>query len=138
AFAVGSFGYLVGTTLAARMVMRLGVPRTLGIGSVTLAAGGLLMLAALALELTSAFSLVLPMGLYLAGLGMVLPQAAAGALTPFPDRAGAASSLFGFLQQSGGAICGAIVSAVTGQSAWPMALGVAVTGGATLAVWLAT
>ena len=46
-------------------------------------------------------SLVLPMAVFLAGLGMVLPQGIAGAMTPFPERAGAASSLFGFVQQTG-------------------------------------
>ena len=45
-------------------------------------------------------SIVLPVSIYLAGLGMVLPQSIAGALTPFPERAGAASSLFGFVQQT--------------------------------------
>ena len=33
AFAVGSVGYMTGTTLAARLVMRLGLDRTLGFGA---------------------------------------------------------------------------------------------------------
>src|ERR1019366_6535294 len=107
AFAVGSVGYMGGTTLAARLVMRRGLDRTLGIGAAALAAGGLAMVMAVALGLTSAASLVLPMALYLAGLGMVLPQAIAGAMTPFPERAGAASALLGFVQQSAAAPCGA-------------------------------
>ena len=65
------------------------------------------MVAAVALGLTSAASLVLPMAIYLAGLGMVLPQSIAGAMTPFPERAGAASALLGFIQQSVAAVCGA-------------------------------
>ena len=68
---------------------------------------------------------------------MVLPQGIAGAMTPFPERAGAASSLFGFVQQSAAAVCGAVVGWFLGQSAWPLALGVAVMGCATLALWLA-
>jgi DHA1 family bicyclomycin/chloramphenicol resistance-like MFS transporter len=94
--------------------------------------------AAVGLGLTSALSLVLPVAVYLAGLGMVLPQSMAGALTPFPERAGAASSLFGFIQQSVAALCGAVVGWLLGQSAWPLAGGVAVMGGAALALWLAT
>ncbi len=137
-FAVGSGGYLVGTWVAARVVVPLGVACTLGIGSLAVAAGGLAMVAALALGLSSAFALVLPMSLYLAGMGMVLPQAAAGAMQPFPQRAGAASSLLGFVQQSSAAVCGALVGAALGQSAWPMALGVAIAGCATLGLWLAT
>jgi len=138
AFAVGSFGYLVGTAIAARTVMRIGVARTLGYGSATLAVGGVGMVAALLFGLSSAFALVLPMAVYLAGMGMVLPQSAAGALTPFPERAGAASSLLGFVQQSAAAVCGAVVGALIGLSAWPMALGVASAGLATLLLWLLT
>ena len=52
---------------------------------------------------------------------MVLPQGIAGGLTPFPERAGAASSLFGFVQQSIAALCGAVVGALLGRSAWPLA-----------------
>ena len=61
------------------------------------------------------------MALYLAGLGMVLPQAIAGAMTPFPERAGAASALLGFVQQSAAALCGALVGALLGSTAWPLA-----------------
>ena len=69
---------------------------------------------------------------------MVLPQGIAGAMTPFPERAGAASSLFGFVQQSAAAVCGAAVGWFLGQSAWPLALGVAMMGCATLGLWLTT
>ena len=81
----------------------------LGIGGCACAAGGLGMVVAVAFGLTSSLSLVLPIAVYLAGLGMVLPQGIAGAMTPFPERAGAASSLFGFVQQSAAALCGAVV-----------------------------
>ncbi len=138
AFAIGSVGYMVGTTLAARLVMRHGVDATLGVGAAAMAAGGLSMAMAVALGLTSAASLVLPMALYLAGLGMVLPQSIAGAMTPFPERAGAASALLGFVQQSLAALCGAAVGALLGSSAWPLAGAVAAMGCATLGLWILT
>jgi DHA1 family bicyclomycin/chloramphenicol resistance-like MFS transporter len=138
AFAIGSVGYMVGTTLAARLVMRHGVDATLGVGAAAMAAGGLAMLLAVAFGLTSAASLVLPMALYLAGLGMVLPQSIAGAMTPFPERAGAASALLGFVQQSLAALCGAAVGALLGTSAWPLAGAVAGMGCATLGLWILT
>jgi DHA1 family bicyclomycin/chloramphenicol resistance-like MFS transporter len=96
------------------------------------------MVAAVAFGLTSFLSLVLPVAVYLAGLGMVLPQGIAGALTPFPERAGAASSLFGFVQQSIAALCGAVVGSLLGRSAWPLAVAVAAMGCTTLLLWLAT
>jgi DHA1 family bicyclomycin/chloramphenicol resistance-like MFS transporter len=138
AFAVGSVGYMIGTTLAARLVMRHGIDRTLGVGAAAMAAGGLGMVIAVALGLTVAASLVLPMALYLAGLGIVLPQAIAGAMTPFPERAGAASALLGFVQQSVAALCGVVVGMLLGSSAWPLAGSVAVMGCATLGLWIAT
>jgi DHA1 family bicyclomycin/chloramphenicol resistance-like MFS transporter len=100
--------------------------------------GGLGVVISVAIDFTSALSIVIPMSVYLSGLGMVLPQSIAGAMTPFPERAGAASSLFGFVQQSLAAICGAIVGSLLGQSAWPLAGGVAVMGIATLLIWLMT
>ena len=138
AFALGSVGYMSGSALAARIVVRLGLDGVLGLGGCACAVGGLGMIAAVALGLTSSLSLVLPVAVYLAGLGMVLPQGIAGAMTPFPERAGAASSLFGFVQQSAAALCGAAVGWFLGHSAWPMVLGVAVMGCTTLALWLMT
>jgi DHA1 family bicyclomycin/chloramphenicol resistance-like MFS transporter len=69
---------------------------------------------------------------------MVLPQSIAGAMSPFPDRAGAASSLLGFIQQSGAALCGAFVGWMLGADAWPLVLTVAAMGCATFVIWLAT
>jgi DHA1 family bicyclomycin/chloramphenicol resistance-like MFS transporter len=138
AFALGSVGYMIGATLAARLVVRLGLDGVIGLGGCLVAAGGLGMVAAVAFGLTSAISLVLPVAIYLAGLGMVLPQSIAGALTPFPERAGAASSLLGFIQQSAAALCGAVVGWLLGESAWPLAAAVAVMGCATLLLWIST
>ena len=78
------------------------------------------------------------MALYLAGLGMLLPQSIAGAMTPFPERAGAASALLGLVQQSVAALCGAAVGALLGASAWPLAIAVAAMGCATLLLWILT
>jgi DHA1 family bicyclomycin/chloramphenicol resistance-like MFS transporter len=138
AFAVGSIGFMTGATLAARLVMRLGIDGTIGVGAAALAAGGLGMVAALALGFTSALSLVLPVAIYLAGLGMVLPQAIAGAMTPFPERAGAASALLGFIQQCAAALCGAVVGWLLGENAWPLAAAVAAMGCTTLVIWIST
>jgi DHA1 family bicyclomycin/chloramphenicol resistance-like MFS transporter len=138
AFAVGSLGYMTGSMLSAQLTRWLSLDGIIGIGGVLVTAGGLSMTAAVALGFTSAASLVVPMAVYLAGMGMVLPQSFAGAMTPFPERAGAASSLLGFIQQSVAAVCGAIVGVLLGQSAWPLAASVAVAGCATLALWIAT
>jgi DHA1 family bicyclomycin/chloramphenicol resistance-like MFS transporter len=138
AFALSAVGYLTGTNLAARLVMRIGLDRTIGFGCCALAAGGLGTVASLAFGLTSVVSLVFPVSIYLVGLGMVLPQSIAGAMTPFPERAGVASAMFGFIQQSVAAICGATVGLLLGSSAWPVAGAIALMGVATLLLWILT
>jgi DHA1 family bicyclomycin/chloramphenicol resistance-like MFS transporter len=138
AFAAGSIGFLLGTTVAARLVVRLGLNRIIGLGCSALATGGLAMAGATAFGLDTAFAIVLSAAIYLFGLGLTLPQATAAALTPFPERAGAASSLLGFLQQSAASACGALVGAWLGASAWPIAAPMALLGVAALVVWLMT
>jgi DHA1 family bicyclomycin/chloramphenicol resistance-like MFS transporter len=138
AFAVGSAGYLAGTWIAAHAVTRLGIDRTIGLGGLLLASGGVATMLAPALGLTSAAALVAPVAIFLAGLGFTLPQAQAGALMPFPDRAGTASSLVGVVQQAAGALVGAVVGQMLGQSAWPLAAAIAISGCLALALWLLT
>jgi DHA1 family bicyclomycin/chloramphenicol resistance-like MFS transporter len=135
AFVSGSLGFMLGTLLATQLVMHAGLDRTVGGGAMALAAGGLALLVSVALGSTSVAALVLPMTLYLFGLGLALPQAMAGALSPFPERAGAASSLIGFVQQSSAAILGAVVGHTLGQTAWPLAAPIAAMGCLALLVW---
>ena len=137
-FGLGSVGYMIGSAIAARVVTRLGLGGLIGVGAGACALGGLGMVVSVALGLTTALSLMLPVMVYLAGLGMLLSQSIAGALTPFPERAGAASSLFGFTQQCAAALSGLSVGWLLGDSAWPMVLMVAAMGLATFVLWLAT
>jgi DHA1 family bicyclomycin/chloramphenicol resistance-like MFS transporter len=136
AFALGSAGYMLGTVLAAAIVTHIGLDRTIGLGGLALAGGGLAMVGAVMLGLTSPASLVLPAALYLAGLGLAMPQGFAGAMSPFQDRAGAASSLVGFVQQTSAAALGAIVGHTLGQTAWPLAVAIAAMGCLTLVIWM--
>jgi|SRR5579862_334412 len=137
-FAMGAAGYMLGTFIAARIVMRIGIDRTMGIGCVTLALGGLIMMAVVALHLANVVWFVGSMMIYLAGLGLALPAAMAGALTPFHDRAGTASSLMGFTQQSAAAIAAGAIGLYLGQSAWPVAAAVATMGCLALMIWAFT
>jgi MFS transporter, DHA1 family, multidrug resistance protein len=136
AFALGSAGYMLGTVLAAGIVSRIGIDRTIGVGALGLAMGGLAMVAAVTLGLTTAASLVLPAAFYLLGLGLAMPQGFAGAMSPFAARAGAASSLVGFVQQTCAAALGALVGHTLGQTAWPLAVAIAAMGCLTLVIWM--
>jgi DHA1 family bicyclomycin/chloramphenicol resistance-like MFS transporter len=134
-FAVTALGYLVGTLLAAKLVTRIGLERTIVYGAVALCAGGAIMTAAVALDLTNPLALAIPAGLYIVGLGLTMPQAMAGALTPFPARAGAASSLLGFVQQIVASTAGILAGHLLGTTALPLAAIIATMG--TLALLLA-
>jgi len=135
-FAAATLGYGLGTLLAGRLVMRIGIDRTIVCGGVALAAGGLAMAASIALGATSPAALALPMALYLCGLGLAMPQSMAGALMPFPERAGAASSLLGFLQQATASAIGIVVGQMLGSSALPLAAIIATMGVLALALAL--
>jgi DHA1 family bicyclomycin/chloramphenicol resistance-like MFS transporter len=135
-FAAATLGYGLGTLLAARLVVRIGIDRTIVCGGVALAAGGLAMAAAIALGATSPAALAAPMALYLCGLGLAMPQSMAGALMPFPERAGAASSLLGFLQQATASAVGIVVGQMLGSSALPLAAIIAAMGVLALALAL--
>ena len=136
AFAFAALGYLAGTAIATRIVGRVGIDRTIGYGATAQAVGGLMAIAVVALGIPSAAPLVASMALYVCGLGLVQPQAMAGALAPFPERAGAASSLLGVGQMSFAAAIGAAVGQMLGASAWPLVIPVAAMGLLTFATWL--
>lgn len=137
-YAVGAGGYMLGTYVAARIVMRLGLDRTIGVGAVALVAGGLAVAAVVAFGFGNVAWLVGAMTIYIAGLGLSMPQTMAGALTPFPDRAGTASSLLGFTQQFCAGIGAAGVGLYLGHSAWPVAGVVAGMGCLAFIVWALT
>jgi len=83
----------------------------------------------------SAIPLVAAMALYAVGMGLLQPQTIAGAMMPFPHRAGTASSLVGVSQMVCAALSGVIVGHLLGASAWPVAVPLALTGVATLTLW---
>ena len=136
-FALGAAGYMLGAMIATRLVVRLGLDRTIGVGVVVIAAGGLSLALAVATGVPGLW-LVAAMVLYLAGVGLAMPQAMAGALTPFPDRAGTAASLMGLVQQAVAAIIAAVIGAYLVQSAWPVTGVVVAMGCLTFLLWALT
>ena len=135
-FAMATLGFGAGTLMAAKLVGRIGIDRTIVYGGFALASGGLAMVAAVAMDLHSPLALAAPMALYLCGLGLAMPQAMAGALMPFPEQAGAASSLLGFMQQAVASAVGIVVGQTLGTSALSLAVIIAVMGSLALALAL--
>ncbi|MCO6441639.1 MAG: hypothetical protein J5I81_11245 [Nitrococcus mobilis] len=89
----------------------------------------------------TALAVMLPMMLYMIGVGIVLPQSTAGAIGPFPQMAGSASALLGMVQMSVAAAAGVLVGHLHSGTPLAMAAIIALMGAAGLAsfiglVWL--
>ncbi|MCA3634582.1 MAG: multidrug effflux MFS transporter [Methylobacterium sp.] len=119
-FGVMVLGYILGTVMAQKVVASKGSLRAIEIGAVLQAVAGLALLGFSFVMPYWLAGLAVPMAFYAMGVGFTLPQSAAGALMPFPDRAGSVSSLLGIMQMSFAAIVGALVGAFVAQS--PVAL----------------
>lgn len=132
-FAGVMLGQILGAWASSRLVMRLGIARLLRVGVRVMLAGGL---AAAALAWSGQghwLAVILPFALFLFGTALVVPNATASALTPFPAAAGAASSLVGAIGFTAGALVSTLLAAVFDGTARPMATAAAVAGvGATL------
>ena len=74
----------------------------------------------------------------LAAVGLILPNATAAAMAPFPHQAGAASALVGTLQFTVGAATGAVVGLFHDGTGLPMALTIAGCGALLLAITVAS
>jgi MFS transporter, DHA1 family, multidrug resistance protein len=131
-------GFMAGTLLAQQVVWRLGLDGTIGLGVTALALGGVLMLALVALGVPSSLAVTGPMALYAVGVGLTMPQSMASAMGPFPDRAGAASSLLGLCQMTFAAILGIGLGLALGQAALPLPIAIAGSGAAAFALFQAT
>jgi len=138
-----SFGFVVigfigGTLIAQRIVGSRGLDGTIGLGVLCLAGGGAGMLVLSVIGTGSALEVVLPMTLYGVGVGLTMPQCMASALTPFPERAGAASSLLGIIQMGLAAFVGIGLGAALLHADIAMAIVLAGLGLLALALFLVT
>jgi DHA1 family bicyclomycin/chloramphenicol resistance-like MFS transporter len=137
-FGACAAAYVAGTLVGQVTTPRFGLTTTLGLGASTLAASGAVLALFQVVGPGHGLEVVLPQIGYMVGLGLTLPPAMAGALMPFPERAGAASSLMGFLQMTTAAVLGAGVGALLGATPWPMVLLTSACGIGVLLVFLAT
>jgi DHA1 family bicyclomycin/chloramphenicol resistance-like MFS transporter len=127
-FATVMLGQITGAMLSSRLVMRIGMARLLRAGTVLAMVAGLAAAAAAWAGLRHPAALVLPFMLYLFGAALIIPNASALALQPFPRAAGTAASLMGAMQFAVGALVSTVLGAVFEGSARPMASAAALAG----------
>jgi DHA1 family bicyclomycin/chloramphenicol resistance-like MFS transporter len=95
-----AFVYLLGTILCRRLISRFGVRRTVAIAGCFSLTGGGAMLALAWSTAASGWTIALPMGVFMVGHGIHQPCGQSGAVGPFPEAAGTASALNGFLMMA--------------------------------------
>lgn len=141
-FLVPVFGYMAGTLLSSRLSPRLGLDRTirLGLGILVIAAGSMAVMGWLRPQIgwhPGAAAIVAPIGLYMIGTGLIMPNAMAGALGPFAAMAGAASAVMGFVQMMLAALFGTLVGHAFDGSERAMVTAILVAGLGSVAAFLA-
>jgi len=121
--------------LATKLSPRFGLDRSIQ-GGLLLAAAG-----SVAILLVSMFDpeflpFLAAISVFLLGMGIVNPLGTAQALSPFGEKAGAASALLGFWQMMGAAIGVSLAATIAHQAM--LALGIVLTGASLLALLLYT
>ncbi len=92
-----SFVYLMGTFLCRRLLVRWGARRAVAIAGALTLSGGMVMAALALAGVQSVWAIELPFFLFMLGHGIHNPCGQSGAVGPFPQAAGAASALNGFI-----------------------------------------
>lgn len=131
-FGAGIIGIMVTSTLNGRLVARVGSDRLLLWGACLAAFAAVGLAVASRTGWGGLTGLAAPMFVFVASTGFIAANAAAGALSGFPERAGAVSALFGAVQYGGGILGSALVGTLADGTAWPMGLVVAIGGLGTL------
>ncbi len=113
-FSVCVAGYILGTLIGAKLTHSKDIETVTFMGSALLAVSGVVMIFISFFDQQKIWQFLLPMFFSMAGIGLVMPQSMAGALTPFASMAGAASSLIGFIQNVVAAIFGIVATYFVG------------------------
>ncbi len=105
-------GFVAGTTLSERLAPRFGMDTVFRWAVVTAWLSGMVTAAFPLFGVETIATIVAPMVVFAFAVGFIFPLGTAGALGPFPQIAGTAAALLGFLQTLGGTGFGVAVGAV--------------------------
>jgi DHA1 family bicyclomycin/chloramphenicol resistance-like MFS transporter len=108
-FAAVVAGYMIGTFASGRFSLALGLERLMLAGALIGLAGGALALGLALSGLLDVAAVVAPVFLFMIGAGLMLPNAIAGAIAPYPMMAGTASAFLGVVQMGVAAAVGIAV-----------------------------
>ncbi|MEO8152063.1 MAG: multidrug effflux MFS transporter [Rhizobacter sp.] len=120
-----SLAYTSGTFLCRRLLVKRGLRGTVAVGGGFSLAGGLGMAALSLLGLHTVWAIAVPQWLYAVGQGIHQPCGQAGAVGPFPEKAGTAASLSGFGMTLSACAAGLWLGHSLDGTVYPLTLGVA-------------
>ena len=122
-----SFAYILGTFMCWRLLTRFGVRRAVALASyLTLGSGtamGLLAFSGSSSGPHGGWAIMLPMLVFMLGHGVHQPCSQSGAVGPFPQAAGAASALNGFLSMLVAFVMGGWLGRHLDDSVFPLTSG---------------
>jgi DHA1 family bicyclomycin/chloramphenicol resistance-like MFS transporter len=132
---VGSFA--IGSAIATRVTGRwLTMPAMVLLGGCLTTASGCTLLVMMLSGHLSVLAIMGSVAPYFVGMGLLAPNAMAAAINRYPDKAGLASAMLGFLQFGGWGGAGLAVGLLGGSGAVPFSAVVAFVGTATLVSFL--
>jgi DHA1 family bicyclomycin/chloramphenicol resistance-like MFS transporter len=124
--ATSSLAYIVGTWLCRRLLLRHGLRGAVRRGAWFSLAGGLGMAALSLAGVYSVWAIIVPQWLYAIGHGIHQPCGQAGAVGPFPEKAGTAASVSGFLMMLTASGVGLWLGRNLNGTVFPVTLGIGV------------
>ena len=135
AYAFGGImiAYSLFSFIAGRLVSRIGIDGLIHAGAIIGCASGIAMWGSAVAGYHTMWALIIPMFGYIAALSFILPQATAGALSPFGHMAGSAMSNLGFIQTCIAATIAAISGILFDGTQIPMVTIIALLGVGSLA-----
>jgi DHA1 family bicyclomycin/chloramphenicol resistance-like MFS transporter len=127
-FSLVMLGYALSALAQQKLIDRIKPKKLMLISGFLSAFAGLLMFGLILINISHPIIIIVPMLIFMMGFASLWPQSVAACLQPFPDKAGAASSLQGFIQNSMAAVVSAFLSIFSDGTAIPMGAAIAMCG----------
>jgi DHA1 family bicyclomycin/chloramphenicol resistance-like MFS transporter len=131
-----SASFISGSLAMRSLIPRYGAYRMVPIGLAISGLGAVAMAVLLGLYEPTFLSVTLPMAMFVFGNSFVMPAMSAATVAAFPDNAGAAASLSGFLQMGSG-LLGTVVAGVLGDAMLGMSVVVPLMALGAMFAWMA-
>ncbi|KAF1053209.1 MAG: Bicyclomycin resistance protein [Stenotrophomonas maltophilia] len=127
-FALGIVGIMLTNQLNARLVERLGSDALIRVGATMTAVAGVSVVFTAWTGFGGLAGLVVPLLVYVAANGFIVANSIAGAMSRYPQQAGAVSALTGALQYGSGILGSGLVGLCADGTPWPMGWVIGVAG----------